>query len=383
MFVITVIDVAENQAPTNIVLSSSSINENNAVNAVVGTLSSTDVDSGDTHTYTLVSGTGSTDNANFSIVGNALRAGIAFDFETKSTYSIRVRTTDAGGLTFEKVFTVAVTNVNEIPVLSVSQTSYFGVVASPLTIIMVINTGGPATSFAIIPALPSGLFLNTTNGAITGTPTVALVATNFTITATNSAGTASVQFRLLIDTVATNQIVDTDGDGVPDTIDADDDGDTILDGNDSFPLDKTEWRDSDGDGTGDNADSDDDNDGVVDTIDNCPNTSNVNQADRDRDGQGDVCDLVELNISQAITNNGDGVNDTWVIHNIENYPGTIVRVFNRWGNEVFYSNNYQNDWDGHYKDLKEGLPTTGSYLYQIDINGDGSIDAQGWLYITN
>jgi gliding motility-associated-like protein len=383
VFVITVIDVAENQAPTNIVLSSSSINENNAVNDVVGTLSSTDADAGDTHTYTLVSGTGSTDNASFSIVGNELRAGIAFDFETKSTYSIRVRTTDAGGLTFEKVFTVAVTNVNEIPVLSVSQTSYFGVVASPLTIIMVTNTGGPATSFAIIPALPSGLFLNTTNGAITGTPTVALVATNFTITATNSAGTASVQFRLLIDTVATNQIVDTDGDGVPDTIDADDDGDTILDGNDSFPLDKTEWRDSDGDGTGDNADSDDDNDGVVDTIDNCPNTSNVNQADRDRDGQGDVCDLVELNISQAITNNGDGVNDTWVIHNIENYPGTIVRVFNRWGNEVFYSNNYQNDWDGHYKDLKEGLPTTGSYLYQIDINGDGSIDAQGWLYITN
>jgi gliding motility-associated-like protein len=374
---------ANNHAPTNSSITTTTISENNSIGDGIGTLSSTDANTGDTHTYTLVSGTGSTDNASFSIVGNELRAGIAFDFETKSTYSIRVKTTDAGGLTFEKVFTIAVTNVNEIPVLSVSQTSYFGVVASPLTIIMVTNTGGPATSFAIIPALPSGLFFNTTTGAISGTPTVALVATNFTITATNSAGTASVQFSLLIDTVATNQIVDTDGDGVPDTIDADDDGDTILDGTDSFPLDKTEWRDSDGDGTGDNADSDDDNDGVVDTRDNCPNTSNANQADRDRDGQGDVCDLVELNISQAITQNGDGVNDTWVIHNIENYPGTIVRVFNRWGNQVFYSNNYHNDWDGHYKDLNEGLPTTGSYLYQIDLNGDGSIDAQGWLYITN
>jgi len=40
----------------------------------------------------------------------------AFDFETKSSYSIRVRTTDAGSLTFEKVFTIAVTNVNEAPV---------------------------------------------------------------------------------------------------------------------------------------------------------------------------------------------------------------------------------------------------------------------------
>jgi gliding motility-associated-like protein len=179
-------------------------------------------------------------------------------------------------------------------------------------------------------------------------------------------------------------LMDTDGDGTPDFRDLDADGDGIADSVDNCPLTpNANQADNDQDGQGDICDSDDDNDGVLDTSDNCPNTSNANQADRDRDGLGDVCDLVELNISQAITQNGDGVNDTWVIHNIENHPGTIVRVFNRWGKEVFYSNNYQNDWDGHYKDLKEGLPTTGAYLYQIDLNGDGSIDAQGWLYITN
>jgi gliding motility-associated-like protein len=178
--------------------------------------------------------------------------------------------------------------------------------------------------------------------------------------------------------------LDTDGDGTPDFRDLDADGDGIADSLDNCPLvANVDQLDNDKDGIGDVCDDDDDNDGVLDTVDNCPNTSNANQADRDRDGQGDVCDLVELNISQAITQNGDGVNDTWVIHNIENHPGTIVRVFNRWGNQVFYSNNYHNDWDGHYKDLKEGLPTTGAYLYQIDLNGDGSIDAQGWLYITN
>jgi hypothetical protein len=102
-----------NSAPTDIALSASSIAENNAVGDSVGTLSSNDVDAGDTFTYTLVAGTGDTDNASFNISGVWLRASAAFDFETKSSYSIRVRTTDSANNTFEKVFTVTVTDVVE------------------------------------------------------------------------------------------------------------------------------------------------------------------------------------------------------------------------------------------------------------------------------
>ena len=177
---------------------------------------------------------------------------------------------------------------------------------------------------------------------------------------------------------------DTDNDGIPDFRDLDADGDGIPDNLDNCPLTpNANQSDNDNDGQGDVCDGDDDNDGVLDTADNCPLTANANQADRDHDGKGDVCDLIEINVSQAITPNGDGVNDTWVIYNIENHPGSIVRVFNRWGKEVFYSNNYQNDWDGRYKDNNESLPSAVSYLYQIDLNGDGTIDTQGWLYITN
>ncbi len=185
---------------------------------------------------------------------------------------------------------------------------------------------------------------------------------------------------------------DTDGDGLSDAVELtmgtspliqDTDGDGIADNLDNCPLtSNANQADNDNDGLGDVCDTDDDNDGVLDANDNCPITANANQADRDRDGMGDVCDLVELNIAQAITPNGDGVNDTWVIYNIENHPGTIVRVFNRWGKEVFYSNDYHNDWDGHYLDLNESLPSSGSYMYQIDLDGNGTIDAQGWLYIT-
>jgi gliding motility-associated-like protein len=177
--------------------------------------------------------------------------------------------------------------------------------------------------------------------------------------------------------------VDTDGDGTPNYIDLDADGDGITDNLDNCPLvANANQLDNDKDGLGDVCDDDDDNDGVFDANDNCPITANANQEDRDRDGQGDVCDLTELNISQVITPNGDGNNDRWFIYNIENHPGSIVRVYNRWGKEVFFSRDYKNDWDGHYKDYDDSLPSAGSYYYQIDLGGDGTIDAKGWLYIT-
>ncbi|MFN7715339.1 MAG: ELWxxDGT repeat protein, partial [Pseudanabaenaceae cyanobacterium] len=104
-----------NDAPTNLALSATSINENVAVNSVIGTFTSTDQDTGNTFTYALVSGTGSTDNAAFTIVGNQLQVNSSPDFETKSSYALRVRTTDQGGLTFEKALTVNINNINEAP----------------------------------------------------------------------------------------------------------------------------------------------------------------------------------------------------------------------------------------------------------------------------
>ena len=95
-------------APTNITLSTTTTNENNVVGSTVATLTTTDADVGDTFTYVLVNGTGSTDNASFSIVNDVLKANIVFHSQTKSSYSIRVRVTDVGGLSFEKVFVITI-----------------------------------------------------------------------------------------------------------------------------------------------------------------------------------------------------------------------------------------------------------------------------------
>lgn len=97
-----------NQAPTDIALSNASVPENQPPATTVGTFSTTDPNTGDTFTYTLVSGTGSTDNGSFTISGNTLQTAATFNYQTQNSYSIRVRNTDQGGLWVEKVFTITV-----------------------------------------------------------------------------------------------------------------------------------------------------------------------------------------------------------------------------------------------------------------------------------
>jgi hypothetical protein len=94
-------------------LSNSTILENQAVNTVVGAFSTIDPDAGNTFVYSLVSGAGDTDNAAFNIAADQLRSSQTFDYETKSSYSIRVRTTDQGGLFYEKAFSVTVSDIFE------------------------------------------------------------------------------------------------------------------------------------------------------------------------------------------------------------------------------------------------------------------------------
>ncbi|MDD1472904.1 hypothetical protein MEO41_16365, partial [Dolichospermum sp. ST_sed4] len=80
---------------------------------VVGNLTSTDPDTGNTFTYSLVTGTGATDNSLFTITNNQLKTNAIFDYETKNSYSVRLRTTDQGGLFFEKQLNISVTDLND------------------------------------------------------------------------------------------------------------------------------------------------------------------------------------------------------------------------------------------------------------------------------
>jgi fibro-slime domain-containing protein/RHS repeat-associated protein len=113
-----------NEAPTSLTLSNSTIAENSGVNSVIGTFSSTDPDLGDTRIYTLASGLGDSDNSQFTIVGDRLQLNPNPDFETKSSYQLRVKVTDAGGLSYQQAFVVNISDVNEAPTaLNISNTT--------------------------------------------------------------------------------------------------------------------------------------------------------------------------------------------------------------------------------------------------------------------
>lgn len=71
----------------------------------------------------------------------------------------------------------------------------------------------------------------------------------------------------------------------------------------------------------------------------------------------------ELIFYSAFTPNGDGNNDYFYIGNIYKYPNNILKIYNRYGQVIFTSAGYKNDWNGEYQGNK--VPT-GTYFYVLD-----------------
>jgi MBG domain (YGX type)/Cadherin domain len=99
---------AANNPPTDISISDATIDENQTSGTVVGTFSTTDPDAGDTFTYSFCGGT---NDASFQFNGADLQSAVSFDFETKNSYSICVRSTDSNTLNTTKTFTINIHNL--------------------------------------------------------------------------------------------------------------------------------------------------------------------------------------------------------------------------------------------------------------------------------
>jgi PKD repeat protein len=101
--------VDTNVAPVRIELSKNSIAENNLTGVLIAKFTTIDSNVSDKHTYRFVSG----DTTFFSIKNDSLLAKAVFNYESKSAYSIRVRSTDPGNLFFDTTFIIRITDVNE------------------------------------------------------------------------------------------------------------------------------------------------------------------------------------------------------------------------------------------------------------------------------
>lgn len=146
--------------------------------------------------------------------------------------------------------------------------------------------------------------------------------------------------------------VDTDGDGIVDSLDA-------------FPDDHSEWLDSDKDGVGDVADPDDDNDGVVDDDDPFP-LNPLEWADRDDDGVGDNTDAFPDDPKEYQDTDGDGVGD-----NGDRFPADPRESADADGDGVGDNGDAFPDDPGEFKDTDgDGIGDNGD----TDDDDDGVMD---------
>ena len=80
----------------------------------------------------------------------------------------------------------------------------------------------------------------------------------------------------------------------------------------------------------------------------------------------------ELVIPNTFSPNNDENNDTWVINGIEAYPDNSVKIFDRWGQQIFAATAYSQSkaWDGS---IKKGKASEGVYFYVIDLRDDSEV----------
>ena len=82
----------------------------------------------------------------------------------------------------------------------------------------------------------------------------------------------------------------------------------------------------------------------------------------------------EVVVPNVFTPNDDKRNDIFVVRNLEQYPNSSLLVYDRWGKEVYKSNNYQNDWNGG--DVKDG-----TYYYILKVADSKATEHRGTLSI--
>lgn len=374
---INLTDVVE--GPTDITLSNAAINENNTPNAVIGTLGSVHPTPGATFTYTLVTGPGSTDNAAFDINGGQLRASQAFNFEAKSSYSVRIRSTDNLGLFYEEAFTIAINDVNEAPTISPIAEQLLCINPGATTVQVAGLSAGPETAqtytlsitadnniFDVLTINSSGLINYTVKPNTSGVANVTVTIRDNGGVANGGIDQAATTFKVTVSPAPLAVITSNIGLSISK-------GDiAILTATGGLTY---AWADAPG---------------IIGTqylpvltvrpMENTTYAVTVTTA-AGCTGTAQVSVTVnvdfKLDATNILTPNGDGRNDRWVIRNIDSYPDNEVQVFDRSGRLVFRKRGYMNEWEGKVN----GVPLQeGTYYYLVTL-GQGAKVYKGYITI--
>jgi gliding motility-associated-like protein len=87
-------------------------------------------------------------------------------------------------------------------------------------------------------------------------------------------------------------------------------------------------------------------------------------------------------LPNVITPDGDGLNDVWKINPKLDLTGSHLVIFNRWGETVYETDNYGNNWGGTYKGTGRALPD-GTYYYVLKVPLENNHTYTGAINILN
>jgi gliding motility-associated-like protein len=358
-------------APTSITLAGVTLYENSIIGANAGVLSSTSDDPSATFTYTLVSGAGDTDNGLFAIVENQINTASMLDFETKSTYSVRIRSTTQYNLTLDKIITIVLSDVNEVPTLAAigNQTICFNTTAQ--TVALTGITAGPdagQTTTLLVSSNNPGLFesLNVSGTGTTGT-------LSYRINAGAIAGTATVTVSVKDNGGIANGGVDTYSRTFVITVNAlpivsiNSNKGMVISKGESVLLSATggtsyTWANHSSIIRGVNS-------AILEVRPRETTTYTVTATNASGCSETQTFKLTVLEdyekvkATNILSPNNDGYNDKWKIDNIDFYPNNEVKIFDKSGRMIYSKKGYDNSWDGTFN----GIPLAeGTYYYIID-----------------
>ena len=387
-FTLTVINV--NETPTAIALSNATIDENNAIDATIGTLASTDSDSGDSFTYSLVSGAGSTDNSKFTISGNTLKAAEAYDFETKSSYSIRIQTSDAGGLSFQKTISISVKDVNDFPsaiVISVANLFEANVINQVIGLLSSTDQDtGDSHTYSLVSGQGStdNLDFNVIGNQLRASKVFSFASKSSYSIRLRTTDKAGWSFDKAY-SVTVSQLPTLTGTG-------NEAGSQITTPASTNPkiskgyksnlqvsgsnLVSYSWTPSKGLSSTSIANP------VAELTETTTYSVLVTNSFGNKVTLSITIEVMEdfnLVVSNIVTPNGDGVNDNWQIENLINYPNNELVISDRNNNILYRQKNYSNNWDGQYNGSV--LPS-GTYYYLLTFNSGESVK-RGYITIIN
>ncbi|WP_166664935.1 MBG domain-containing protein, partial [Pedobacter metabolipauper] len=372
-------------APATIALAAVTVFENRPAGTLVGTLSSTSDDPAAEFSYSLVSGSGDTDNSLFAVSGTRLITSASLDFENKAVYSVRLRSTTQHGFYLDQVFNINISNVNEIPTMAVISDQTICYTQTAQSVALTGITAGPDAGQNVTLTLSStnaGLFESLTVNKGTGSAGTL----NYRIKA-GSSGTAVVTIVVKDDGGTANDGADTYSRSFVITVNAL--SVVAVTSNVGLSLSKGEtavltatggvsyrWSSASGIISGQNT--------AVLTI-RPDETATYQVTATNASGCTDVqtitievlSDYMAIRTTNILTPNGDGKNDYFIVENIDKYPNNELKVFDRAGRVLFEKRNYDNSFDA----IISGSPLTeGTYYYILDF-GNAQPKKKGFITV--